>query len=115
MSAFVSDVNIMNRYTIGSFKGYALQNFHKADLASLLASPDVAYISPNQMAYSVACHESRSESWGLQRTSLKGPLTGNPPIGQIPYKWADEHSGTGIEAHVIDTGIYTEHNDFGGR
>lgn len=115
MSAFVSDVNIMHKYTIGSFKGYAVRDFYKGNLAALLQSPDVAYISPNQMAYSIACHEARSDSWGLQRTSLKGALPGNPPITQIPYKWADNACGAGIEAHVIDTGIYTEHNDFGGR
>jgi len=31
------------------------------------------------------------------------------------YRWADQQDGRGVTAYVLDTGIYIDHNDFGGR
>lgn len=45
--------------------------------------------------------------WGLARISHRSP-------GNTDYLY-DSSSGTGTCVYVLDTGVYTEHEDFGGR
>jgi len=56
-----------------------------------------------------ACVQQRDvPSWGLTRTNERvNVLNGN-------YRYPDD-SGAGVNAYVIDTGIYVEHPDFQGR
>lgn len=51
--------------------------------------------------------ERDAPSWGLGRISSRS--RGNPT-----YSY-DETAGDGVTAYVIDTGIMTSHNEFGGR
>lgn len=87
-------------YQIGSFQGY-----------SVSASDDVvnsiANIEPD---FKVSINSLTSQSaapWGLARISSR-------ESGATEYKY-DETAGEGTYAYIIDTGIYIDHPEFGGR
>lgn len=67
----------------------------------------VAYIEPD---YKVSINSLTSQSaapWGLARISSREP-------GASEYKY-DESAGEGTYAYIIDTGIFVDHPEFGGR
>jgi len=48
------------------------------------------------------------KSWGLDRIDQE-----NLPLNRRPF--TESHTGKGVTVYVIDTGIYADHNEFGGR
>ncbi|KAF9432412.1 subtilisin-like serine protease, partial [Entomortierella beljakovae] len=88
-----------------SFPAFAA-TVNQATLKELLASPEVEYIEQDSI---VSIQGSQtSPPWGLARVSQRDlDLT-------QPFLYNDA-AGQGITAYVIDTGVYTEHSDFGGR
>lgn len=53
--------------------------------------------------------------WGLQRVSSVDQFGGNPGALDFTYSYATPSLGSGADIYVLDTGIYTQHNVFGGR
>ena len=77
-----------------------------SEAAQLEADPSVAYVEQNRV---VTASETQSPvpSWGLDRIDQADlPLDDS-------YTYAS--SGTGVTAYIVDTGILTTHEDFGGR
>lgn len=52
------------------------------------------------------CNTVATKSWGLSRISQKSGVSDT---------YSYHHDGEGVNAYIIDTGIYTEHQDFEGR
>lgn len=52
--------------------------------------------------------QSPTPSWGLDRIDQRGPVGGSTSYGY-------PNTGVGVTAYIIDTGVRTTHNDFGGR
>lgn len=56
-----------------------------------------------------ACSVQTGATWGLVRTAEEElQINGE-------YHYDNENLGKGVTAYIIDTGVYLEHNDFGGR
>lgn len=55
--------------------------------------------------------KSGSELWGLSRINSRP----KPNYSAAQYEYSDIDDGTGVEIYIIDSGIYLEHTDFGGR
>jgi subtilisin family serine protease len=72
----------------------------------LAAEPGVAYVEQNGRA-SIVDTQPNPPSWGLDRIDQRGL----PRDQSYTYP----NSGSGVTAYVIDTGIRTTHQDFGGR
>ncbi|WPU10482.1 S8 family serine peptidase [Pseudarthrobacter oxydans] len=73
--------------------------------AALARSPRISAIAPDAP---VSLSETQqSPPWGLDRIDQKAlPLSGT---------FAPPSSGAGVNAYVIDTGVFAAHTDFGGR
>jgi len=77
-----------------------------ADAKQLEADPSVAYVEQNQVVRATAT-QTPVPSWGLDRIDQRAlPLNNS-------YTYTS--TGAGVKAYIIDTGILTTHQDFGGR
>lgn len=77
-----------------------------AQAEAMAQNPWVAWIEQDALGTIVA-DQANPPSWGLDRVDQRNlPLNNN-------YHY--DFTGTGVRAYVIDTGIRTTHNDFGGR
>jgi subtilisin family serine protease len=86
------------------FTGFAASLPDQA-LNNLSRNPHIAYIEADQTV-STAGSQSNA-TWGLDRIDQRAlPLNGI-------YHY--ESTGAGVTAYIIDTGIRTSHNEFGGR
>ncbi|KAF9359133.1 hypothetical protein BGX26_000077 [Mortierella sp. AD094] len=89
----------------------AIPGFHaslsQAALKELQNATEIAYIEQDSVV-KINAEQAHPPSWGLTRVSQKElDLT-------KPYVYAD-NAGEGITAYIVDTGVYAEHSDFGGR
>jgi subtilisin family serine protease len=75
---------------------------------ALRRNPNVAYVEPDQTVELFGGGtEPAPPSWGLDRVDQRAlPLSAS-------YTWST--SGAGVSVYIIDTGIRTTHQDFGGR
>lgn len=104
---------IFKRYDFPGFAGYAA-TLQPHTLAKVLTSPHVLLVEQNgvmrisdEPVEPMACQTQTNAPWGLGRTTLRDLSSSRD------YKY--ENSLSPVVGYVIDTGIYIEHNDFGGR
>jgi len=104
-------------YNVGSLIGFSAR-LSESLLKAELAHPDVQYIEADQIVsinYMQDAHSplatvtQTGATWGIARVSQRNllPQTTNYVYNSI--------AGNGVDVYVIDTGILTTHNDFGGR
>lgn len=85
--------------------GFAM-NMSATQAATLANNPAVASIEPDQIVTASATTQT-SAPWGVDRLDQRNlPLSGT-------FKW--EAGGKNVWMYVIDTGIRTDHQQFGGR
>jgi hypothetical protein len=78
---------------------------HDGQLTALLHNPDVSFVEQNQLVSLTTTQP--NATWGLDRTDQRGlPLDNQFIYGP---------TGRGVYAYVIDSGIRTDHTQFGGR
>ncbi|KAK0183659.1 serine protease [Armillaria mellea] len=95
------------------FSGFAGQ-FSSGVLDKIHAHPDVVTIvEDGEVDIDVEQHDA---TWGLQRISQEGPLPpGSDPFALTYTYTYDGTVTTPVNVYVLDTGIYIENSDFGGR
>ncbi|XP_019622766.1 PREDICTED: proteinase T-like [Branchiostoma belcheri] len=104
-----NDTKILFEHNFRWFKAYSIRTNMKM-IHHLAEQPEVRYIEANQVmkAYQAQCQDQLEATWGLVRTVERDLLLD----GIYHYQGGD---GEGVDAYIIDTGIYTEHSEFGGR
>jgi len=95
-------------YAIGdNFKALS-GTFSEEVLERLMAETDLfEYIEQDQMMYALAT-QTNPPSWGQDRIDQRSL----PLDSRMNYY---DNAGAGVDAYIVDTGIMTTHNDFGGR
>ncbi|KAL7626040.1 hypothetical protein AAE478_002810 [Parahypoxylon ruwenzoriense] len=102
IQAVSSDADFV--YNSNKFKGFA-GSLSAEELEALQNNEDVEYIEQDATVTIKATQE--NADWGLARLS-------SSETGSTTYTY-DDSAGEGTCAYVIDTGIYTEHEEFEGR
>ncbi len=87
-----------------TISGFAASLPAKA-LESMRRNPNVAYIEADRTVS--ASGTQSNPTWGLDRVDQRNL----PMSGSYTY----DQTGSGVTAYIIDTGIRSSHNDFGGR
>jgi subtilisin family serine protease len=110
-------VELQHMWNIGFHRGFAAKLSDEI-VAELQNDPMVGSIEVNMIVrmfdVQQSCDGSTSNalSWGLSRISYSG----NIGSGGLPASFIYPSSGgSGTTVYVTDTGIYTGHQDFGGR
>jgi len=84
-------------------------------LDTLRSSPDVQSISEDGTVTTFATSSQTNAPWGLQRISTVGKI-GGTSTSTLNYTYSyDDSAGEGVDVYVVDTGIYVNHTQFGGR
>ncbi|PEN08746.1 peptidase S8 [Longimonas halophila] len=100
-----SSSNAEVRSTYGhALSGFSATNVTEAEAEALAAHPDVAYVEQDQTVHAVDTQS--NAPWGLDRVDQRSGLDDT---------YTYNASGNGVNAYILDTGINTSHNDFGGR
>ena len=94
----------LHRYD-AALKGFAARLSDRA-VEALRRNPNVAFVEPDREAFALA-EQPNPPSWGLDRIDQR-----NLPLDN---SYTYNFDGSGVTAYIIDTGIRTTHNDFGGR
>jgi len=101
---FGGAVHFTYQHTI---KGFAA-TLPPAAVAGIQRNPNVIDVEPDGIATIVASGSDNTvSSWGLDRVDQH-----DLPLSKT-YSWSVD--GSGVTAYIIDTGIRTSHNEFGGR
>jgi len=121
MSAHLRGVSFSTvvKYTYNineEYKGFAAPLSPRV-LQALLEDPMVKEIHNDGMAHiadnSCGTTQANAPSWGLARSSHKGGFDQQGLRDDFYYNV--NAVGAGVDVYILDTGIYIEHNDFGGR
>lgn len=103
-----SPINSVKHHYKHGFKGMAV-NMDDITLAKARMLSNVKYIVPDGTAYGSATQS--NAPWGLSRISHRNRQNKY----ETPEYLYDSNAGEGITIYVIDSGINTNHTDFGGR
>ncbi|MGH3517089.1 MAG: S8 family peptidase [Haloechinothrix sp.] len=106
ISRLVSRVGGTVKHTYRSaLRGYSAK-MSEAQAKRVAADPAVAYVEQDQIMRTSA-DQLNPPSWGLDRVDQRDlPLDA---------KYSYSTTASNVNAYIIDTGILTTHNDFGGR
>jgi len=111
MVSAVSQGIELETFQIGEYMSGAFATLTQEQLAEHLKQDDVfEYISENRIYHIAQCETQIPSEWNLERCSERTLYLGAPQ----GYKY-DTSAGEGVTSYIIDTGVYTAHNDFGGR
>jgi subtilisin family serine protease len=89
---------------VDALRGFAVRGGPSL-IVALRSDPGVQYVEQVQV-YSISTDQSPA-TWGLDRIDQRNlPLNNN---------YTYNRTGAGVRAYIIDTGIRTDHNEFGGR
>ena len=98
------DATVLHTYT-KVFNGFAA-TMSARQARRVAADPDVAFVQPN-VIHRISETQTNPPSYGLDRIDQR-----NRPLDQA-YTYAT--TAANVHAYIIDTGIRTTHQDFGGR
>ncbi|KAA8909453.1 alkaline proteinase [Sphaerosporella brunnea] len=98
---------LRHTFNMKKLKGYS-GSFDNETIAEISGRPEVAYVEQDRVVeLDALITQISAPSWGLGRISSRARGSSN--------YYYDSTAGAGVTVYVIDTGILTTHNEFGGR
>ena len=109
--------DVRHVFNNSAFQGFAASmKSHCLDLLGNMSDVSTVEKAVTVSRGSVQTYDSRPNApWGLQRISTSSSIGGSPSSLDYTYSYAETSLGSGSDVYIIDTGIYTDHNVFGGR
>jgi subtilisin family serine protease len=105
---------VMDDYEIGDYQGYAA-NFDANTARDVAAMEGVASVEPNRKVYA-SFESSKKSKCAIQKESVWGLVRTNEQALKLNGLYTYNSDGyTSVDAYVIDTGIYLQHEDFEGK
>jgi len=95
--------DLKNVYS-SALTGFAARGLSESQAKSLETDDRVDYVEQDQTVYAVASQS--PATWGLDRIDARSGLDD---------EYTYEADGSGVNAYILDTGINTSHDEFGGR
>ncbi|WP_147303601.1 S8 family serine peptidase [Rhodohalobacter sp. SW132] len=90
-----------------ALKGFAVANLPEPALVALERNPFIAYVEQDGIASIGSNTVQENATWGLDRIDQR-----QLPLNELYHYTA---TGAGVNVYVIDSGIRTTHEEFGGR
>ncbi|MFE6039447.1 S8 family peptidase [Streptomyces sp. NPDC056452] len=104
-STRAADLGVTPKHTFRNVLAGFSASLSEARAKALSADPRVAYVEQNSI---VRLNETQANAtWGLDRVDQR-----NLPLSTT---YAHVTSASNVNAYIVDTGIRTSHNEFGGR
>jgi subtilisin family serine protease len=88
-----------------AMNGFAAR-LDKAQLSALASDPNVLLIEENTVV-GIEADQANPPSWGLDRIDQRSRT--------LDRNYSYNFTGSGVNAYIIDTGVRSDHRDFGGR
>ena len=104
----VTDLRVIKTYKLGKIIFILVECEIDKTIMHATDVPEIAHMEANLIATGADCVTQKAAPWSLSRISKRG-ISFN-----FTYDYGRE-DGNDTYAYVLDTGIYTEHDDFGGR
>ncbi|XP_006464047.1 serine proteinase 2 [Agaricus bisporus var. bisporus H97] len=92
--------------------GFAAE-FDEETLNELRANPNVESITEDGLMHTMSTQT--NAPWGIARLSSTTRLSNQNPSSLTFSYTFDDSAGAGVDIYVVDTGIFIEHTEFGGR
>jgi len=108
---FLSEDSGIQHVYDGSINGYA-GRFTRRVIDLVRARSEVAYIEQDQIVRITDVQH--DPPWGLARISHRPRLSPSTGSTASSYEYSSV-GGEGVDVYVLDTGIYTQHQEFEGR
>ncbi|KAK1069359.1 hypothetical protein LTR74_004925 [Friedmanniomyces endolithicus] len=86
-----------------------------SDISVVEEATSIAKATPLKRQSSHGYDTRPNAPWGLQRISTASTVSGSAKAMDYTYSYASNGLGQGADIYIVDTGVYTEHNAFGGR
>lgn len=109
-----SDLRLKWNETI--FNGLA-GTFSQAEIETLGGLDEVKYVQADLILHTTATVTQSNAPWGISRVSRGGnplPDGSDPAALNFMYNF-DDSGGRGVDIYVLDTGVRTTHQEYGGR
>ena len=113
-----SHPDVRHIFNNSAFQGFAASmKTHCLDLLANMSEVSMVEKAVSITRGTVNTYDTRSNSpWGLQRISTASSISGSETAMDFTYSYAADNAlGSDVDIYVLDTGIYTQHNVFGGR
>lgn len=113
LGLYATHPDVHHVYNNSAFQGFSLAaESHRLDL--LREHPEYALVE-KVVQISTALTDRENSTWGLQRISSAGPLTGSLSDLSYTYSYFDKGLGQGADIYILDSGLYTSNVAFGNR
>ncbi|KAI9740440.1 MAG: hypothetical protein M1834_005020 [Cirrosporium novae-zelandiae] len=107
-----SSDDVTQTFNNSAFNGFA-GSITAAEASTLEDVSDVLAVS-KQATISISATRSNAP-WGLERISQTDAVSGSASSLTYTYTYSDTSLGEGVDIYIVDTGINTEHEQFGDR